>query len=249
MRLDPARATGPCPCDWTLSVRLDPARATGPCLCDWTLSVRLDPARPQEAKPPWKSEVSRKIILQCICHPPHQPQQHKGRPDHRETISFCNFFVFGVQRPSEGPGPKGDDYYGHPEVGPEGSKKLLPRVLKGPPPSRQKMSSDIQFTLPSFKVERNPKTVIAISRRFSKISETCTRESNHLFKDFQMISTITPRTAKVGPRFYKSAPAQTRYAFRDGSVFIPSSRAGSAPAPIQDWPEEQARRDRAATGA
>ena len=47
--------------------------------------------------------------------------------------------------------------------------------------------------LPSLKVDRNPKTVIAISRQFSMIFEFQINELNRFFKAFQMVLTITAR--------------------------------------------------------
>ena len=62
------------------------------------------------------------------------------------------------------------------------------------------------LTLPSLKVDRNPKTVIAISQPFSMIFEFRIDESNRVFKSFQMVLTIMARIAKIGPRSSKIPP-------------------------------------------
>ena len=74
-------------------------------------------------------------------------------------------------------------------------------------------------TLPLLKVNRNPKTVIAISRSFDMIFGFWINESDRFFKGFQMVLTKTPRTPKIGPRSYKSPPP-TRSTFREGNVWI-----------------------------
>ena len=79
--------------------------------------------------------------------------------------------------------------------------------------------------LPSLKVNRNPKTVITISRPFSMISECWINEYNWFFKGFQMVLTITARTPKIGPRVSKSPPPDQIY-FQWGEwMFVPCLRA------------------------
>ena len=62
---------------------------------------------------------------------------------------------------------------------------------------------------------------ITISQQFSMNFSNRIDESNQLFKAFQMVITITPRTSKIAPRSSRYPPG-SRSTFREGSVVLDS---------------------------
>ena len=86
--------------------------------------------------------------------------------------------------------------------------KGLIRVLQGPyrPCTQIAPSPSGCNTLPSFNVDLNPKSEMAISRQFSMNFSNRIDESLSFSKAFQMVITIGARTSKIAPRSSRYPP-------------------------------------------